>query len=757
MAFNRFLNKFFTTADSNAIGRAIEDANFQATMRRRSHERRWYDNQYFDDGYHFRLVSKRTGRVIDTVNRTSGYVERAIPRASRQIRGIGNLLFSPEYYPVVYPERVTEEDFRDKLTGQVNQQAFLQEQEKAKQNARKQGIWLTTTWEDDLELDIKLIQQILGAAKHSIGYIQIYTDPVTNRICAENLDGFDLIHYGDMKEMDDLPFVTKATPWDFQEVINHEFFDEEKRYKLNPDNEYATSEIKNAYMRTRFGAKLNTPAQNTIIVRESFIKEFLNSDNWDLAKKLSEETGAMEGKSKGDMIMRHPFSAGGVTLKDEYVDYDNYPFADFRFEPGYLYQVPLIERFIPLNKALDVVVTRLEKWVNSMVVGVYMTRKGENIEMNNFPGGQQVMYEQAPPQQMQVTNAGQTPFAFAEMLDKYIEEQGSSTFTLNSLPQGVTANAAFESSQQREYANMKFATKMFKKNITRIANLMMERGHKDYIEPQDVSYKEDGKASYFSVIGAEGAKLHKKINKKIPNDIVTLDKKAKIHIEIDQGLGLTAAGKKESMAQLMQTTIELYKQGFIGQKGMAILVKRYIEIYGFGSTEEFMEGLEDDLANGNMTDEQMMKMKIAIVQALKESEAVGPKAEKRLVDSTKLGVLQTMKDAGLLDQLNQKGDISTETDDLIKLYKDASPEIRRQIEQKLGLQPASDEPISPTQATSAKQLHEIVKGNKQHQLDVNKHVADTTLQAVQIKNQQEQAEKSNQLQQQTSQNSLEAK
>lgn len=729
MAVFSQLTKLFTQANSDTIGRAIEDANFQAIMRRRSHERRWYDNQFFDDGFHFRLVSKRTGRVIDTVNRTTGYIERAIPRASRQIRGVGNLLFSPEYYPVVYPERITEEDFRDKGTGQINQQALKIEQEKAKQNARKQGIWLTTEWEDQLDLDIKLIEQILWAAKHSIGYIQIYTDPRTERICAEVLNAFDLIHYGDKKELDDLPFITKAVPWDFQEVLAYPGFDEDKRAKLNPDNEYATSEVQNAYMRVRYGAKINTPAQNTIIVRETFLKEYLNDENWKQAIKLSKDTGAMEGKSKGDLIMRHPFSAGGVTLKDEYVDYENYPFADFRFEPGYLYQVPLIERFIPLNKALDVVVTRLEKWINAMVVGVYMTRKGENMELNNFAGGQQVMYEQAPPQQMNVTNAGQTPFAFAEMIDKYIEEQGASTFTLNNLPQGVTANAAFESSQQREYANMKFAIKMFKKNITRIANLMMERAHKDYIEPQEVSYKEDGKYQYFSVIGAEGAKVHKKVNKELPNDIITLNKKAKVHVEIDQGLGMTAQGKKDAMAILMKQLTELYQLGFIGAEGMKLAVKRNLEIYGYGSTEEFMEGLENDLSQGNMTQEQTMAMKIAIVQALKEAEAVGPKAEKRLVDSTKLGVLQTMKDAGLLDQLNQKGDISTETDDLIRLYKDATPSVRRQIEQRLGLQPADDEPVSPTQADSAEKLHKIVKSS--HEMKMNEksqQLAETTQQ-----------------------------
>ncbi len=97
--------------NSDSMGQAVEEMVTQALLRRRSHERRWYDNRFFDNGYHFRIISRKTGRVIDTVNRTTGYVERAIPRASRQIRGIANLLQGPEPYPVRYPNRIIEEDF----------------------------------------------------------------------------------------------------------------------------------------------------------------------------------------------------------------------------------------------------------------------------------------------------------------------------------------------------------------------------------------------------------------------------------------------------------------------------------------------------------------------------------------------------------------------------------------------------------------------------------------------------------------------
>lgn len=181
--------------------------------------------------------------------------------------------------------------------------------------------------------------------------------------------------------------------------------------------------------------------------------------------KLGEANGAMEGKSKGDVIMRHPFSVAGVTLLDEYIDYDCYPLVPIRYEPGLLYQVPFIERFIPQNKSLDIIVTRLEKWINAMVVGVYQMRKGENFQVSNFPGGQKIEYETTPPTQMQVASVGNTPFNVIELLNRYIDEQGATTAGGINVPNGVKSGVAIESVKATEYANLKISTLMLKNQL----------------------------------------------------------------------------------------------------------------------------------------------------------------------------------------------------------------------------------------------------------------------------------------------------
>ena len=45
------------------------------------------NNNFFDDGFHFRFVSRETGKIVDFSNKnSSGGPLRAIPKASRQIR-----------------------------------------------------------------------------------------------------------------------------------------------------------------------------------------------------------------------------------------------------------------------------------------------------------------------------------------------------------------------------------------------------------------------------------------------------------------------------------------------------------------------------------------------------------------------------------------------------------------------------------------------------------------------------------------------
>jgi hypothetical protein len=706
------LSRLTGESNSDVMGQAIEDMVGKAISRRKPHERRWYDNNFFDDGYHFRIISKKTGRVIDTTNKQSGYVERAIPKASRQVRGVTNLLFAAEPYPVVYPQRISISEFEG------DQQAYMKAMEKAKDVARKQGVWITNEWEEQ-ELQVKMIDMIIKAAKNSVAWLEVYSDPRKQKIITNVYDAFDVICFGDVDDERKLPFMTKACPMTPEEINASPIFDPAKVAKLTTDNKYATSEIKDAYMRSRYGVKTEEKKDGTIMVKETFIKEYLNDTNWERAAKLGQDTGAMEGKSKGDMVMRQVFSAGGVTLEDSYIDCDEYPLIPFRFEPGPLYQVPFIERFIPQNKSVDVIVTRLEKFVNAMVVGVYQRQKGENMQIANIPGGQILEYSERPLTQMNLANPGTTPFEVVNMLNNFIDEQGASTATMGQLPAGVKSGVAIESLKATEYANLKIPTLMLKQTIKRIADQMLERADKDYLKPVEVSSLSAGEPEYFDVVGGRRMSMPEAVNGDLPKDVIPLSRKLKVRIEIEPGLGMTQEGKKAAMKDIGEFMLGLYKEGFVSPEAMQMFLKRYVETYGYGSTEELMEGLENGMTGGQMTDNQLKQMQIAMVQALKDVGAVGAQADQKLVTASKIGTLQSLKDAGLLKGVGGDGgqgalEVNQKMKDtLTKIYKDSPPDVRRQIEQALGMQPSQEEDISPTQADSLTKLHGAV--NQQNQ------------------------------------------
>jgi hypothetical protein len=645
------LKEKFSQTNSEHIGQAVEEMVSTAIRMRKQHERRWFDNNFFDDGYHFRVVSKRTGRVIDHVNYSNGYIERAIPRASRQIRGVTNLLFAAEPYPVVYPQRITQEQFINPETRQLDQVKYQEAMDVSKKTAKLQGNWISNEWVEQ-ELSLKLIDMIINAAKNSVAYLQVYSDTDKEKIRTNVYDAFDIVTYGDRRELKEEPFISKICPMDLVDVMKNPLFDPDKVKKLTPDNKYATSEIKDAYMRVRFGSKVPSDQKDgSILVKETFLKEVLTDENWKQVMK-GDTGGVMDGKSKGDGVMRHIFSAGAVTLRDEYIDYDDYPFADFRFEPGVLYQTPFIERFIPQNKSIDVIVTRLEKWVNAMVVGVYQKRKGENFQLSNFPGGQVVEYETTPLTQMQNGSVGNTPFNVIEMLDKYIDEQGATTAGGMNVPQGVKSGVAIESIKSTEYANLKVSTLMLKKTMKRITELMLERASKDYMEPHEISFIEDAQPEYFDVIGEKGMNMSMQVNKPLPKDVVPLKKDLKVRIEIEPGLGLTMDGKKQAMQQIIEFMIKLASPPIsaIPMEAIKQVTKRFMEVFGYGNTQEFMEVLDNAATMNQQSDEDIIKMKVAIIEALRDAGAVGSEMEQRLVDSTKVGVLESMKEAGMIDK-----------------------------------------------------------------------------------------------------------
>ncbi|MEK9207800.1 MAG: hypothetical protein AAB922_04910 [Patescibacteria group bacterium] len=675
-------NSFSTEqASFNGISLAIDTMMQKSQDERKSFERRWYDNNFFDDGYHFRYLSRSTGKIIDTSDKDSlNLPTRAIPKTSLQIRGIANLLISQDPKAVIYPEKIGK--------GYTNPQEYQAALQESKDIAKKSGVWLMKELENQNAKDL-LTQMIILSEKHSISFLQVWPDAIEEAIRMQVYDAFDIYLVGHLTSIYDSPYIVKAAPQLISKIKANENFNEEQVKKITPDNKYASSEIKEAYMKSRFGSSKASESSQTLIQKEAFIKEYLNDDNWENVVKLGENNGVMEGKKKGDMVIRHTFSAGGLTLMDEYVNLPEYPFVDFRMEPGPIYQVPLIERFIPANKTLDIISSRIERFSNSMIVGTWLKRKGEDFIVSNTPGGNLIEYSQTPPQQMPMANIPPFLFNFLSFIEKIIEEQGASTSALGQLPTGVKSGVAIESLKATEYAKLKISSDQLKLTMKRIAERMLDIADKHFIKPQTVMLLENGNPNYFDIIGQESINARKKLGIDIPQGTVPIKKDYHVSIEIESGLGYTMEGKKQSMQQIIDYVAKLASEGLITQDAVKVVVTKFLEIFQFGATQEFMDAMDQGTQASPLNEEQITQMKVVILEVMKEAGMVGQEKDQKLVDSTKVGVMEAMKESGILEKLmankSEPQQPTKQPSESIS-YKDLPPEGQAQMAAKVGIQ-----------------------------------------------------------------------
>jgi len=644
------MNKVINATDkipSAKIGSVVDELVQNEARKRQAFERRWYDNNFFDDGFHFRYVSRETGKIVDLNNkRKGGDPLRAIPKASRQIRGVTNLLAGPHYVPVVYPEKVTIRNYprsvQDPQTGQVMYPDYELTKKLAKIHAQKVGNWIEKEFENQ-GIGEKTILMLLLAAKHGVSFLKIYPDSTEEKICSVVSDAFDVYLQGDVQDEQESPFITFTKQELISRIKANKYFDEEQLAMITPDNKYASSEIKEAYMQTRYGTKFASDYTATLIQKETYFKEYVTEHNMreivrDLGKKA-------EKIKKGDEVIRQVFSAGGITLKDTYTTLTKYPLVSFRFEPGAMYQVPFIERFIPANKTLDSIVSRVESYANTMGVGIYQKRKGENYQISNIPGGQMIEYQSQPLMQMSIAPLPNFMFNLIELLEKFIEEQGAATASLGQLPQGVRSGVAIESLKATEYANLQIATGQLKKTIKNIATSMIDIGAENFIEPQTVMMLEKGEPKYFDIIGEEGVETFKKVNDEDALDsLIVLKKNQHIDIEIESGLGFTQEGKKQTMQQISEFFLQLAQIGYIKPEVMKLVIEKLLEVYQFGSTQEFLDVLDSSMQETGIGEEDIQKMKVAMAEVMKDTGVPGQQQEEQQVMSTKVGVVEALKD-----------------------------------------------------------------------------------------------------------------
>lgn len=622
------------TARIDAMNKVVDDM-------RGGFERNWYDNRFFDDGFHFRYVDRTVNKIVNLSPRALGIdgPVRAIPKATRQLRGIANLLMSNDPTPVIYPEKIS-------LENQGDAQKFQEAREQARVIAKRIGHWVTEEWSDQ-DLMSKLTNMILLSGREGISWIQVWPDPVEEKIRTKVFDAFDIKVLGMYSDVDELPFIIKCTPQLMSQIRANERFDKDAVARLLPDNKPSTSSLKEAYEMRRYGKEQGGQNTATVMVHEAFIREYLNSDNIARISRQKNSARVMENRKEGDPILRHVFTTNNslTPLLDEYLVSDKYPFVDYRFEPGPIYQTPLMNRFIPANKSLDMLVSRVEKIVNAMTVGVYLQQQGaaNNMKVSNIPGGQVVTYKGTPPTQMNMTNIPAHVFGLIDLQSSFIEEGGVSTTALNKLPSGVKSGVAIESLKETEFANLVIAARQLKGTVKRITERMIDIASDHFYTPQEVFFMDQGEPSYFSIIGQAGVDRRKELGFNPVEGALTVKKELKVDIEVESGLGFTRQGQIDRSVQLANFMLQMAQAQMISPETVQVFIQHLLEVFQFGGIQELMDAMKASQQPMQPEAQQQITdaVKLGMAEFTQDTEDI---RKQESVSTTKLGVAQTIQD-----------------------------------------------------------------------------------------------------------------
>jgi len=86
------------------------------------------------------------------------------------------------------------------------------------------------------------------------------------------------------------------------------------------------------------------------------------------------------------------------------------------------------------------------------------------------------------------------------------------------------------------------------------------------------------------------------------------------------------------------------------------------EEYQFGRTDDVMEAMDSAGLTQQLTEDQMMLVKTAVLEALQEAGEIGQEASDKRIEETKVGVVEALNDTGLIDgkPMNPKDQVEIE-------------------------------------------------------------------------------------------------
>lgn len=564
----------------------------QLVSYKKNFEPRWYLARAFYEGVHFTYPKKDANGNWIRKNATGKYkVIREIPKAKKQLQSIRNLILKTKQKPVVYPDT--------NVISVDDKKAQEREEKQAELQAKFIEYLLS---EKQMNLNKYKKKLVKYAELFSCGFIQIINEGDKKEF--QVYSPFEISVFPTISHIDDYPMVAKHISRRFEELEGNDLYDQEAIARIKKsakDGNYSRSVYADSYMREKYGS---APDDN-VLIDELYrvVKVKVGEDD-----EVIDDEKKYDGKIREVERVRITAYIGTEKVRDEITNLSKIPISIFVWEDE-AYETSLMEDLMPMNKAYDIFVSKLEHKAKKMDTGRYLIQKGEDMKVITTNDGEFLRYKRFKPEVMQEASV---PNAFMEAINNIeddMKEQGVALTSASALPTGVEAWRAIESVKEIDYNSIGTQQDNLNECLTDITQKLIEMVAYDMTASETVLIKgEDGKNEVYKVIGKRGAEITS--IKEDPQTIV-IDPNRNVKVEIESAVTWTEQGKRS-------LTLDLVKQGVLPKETA-------LQALNYGNIRDVMQKLiEEETFGKSIIDTKEFKLlPVELQQAIAKYLAQG--------------------------------------------------------------------------------------------------------------------------------------
>jgi hypothetical protein len=490
----------------------------EAKSNREVREIEWYLNQTFIDGNHYASYNTTTN-ALETRPKKKGEVRMVINVTKSAIRSIKNYVTREEPKWEVTPGDTDEDTITNarrmgKTLDYIFRKLHLEQIIAGEtESALNTSVgWIEVDWDEDAEGGLGQVKVILHDS------FDVYCDPYSK---LEN--GLLVGRY-----------IFKSVKRPISSIKDDERYDEKARMKVKPDSSLAESPVK---------ARILEKEGQTAEEKRATVREFLL---WD------DEKGSRKGN-----IQLFTYS-GKEVLRDERTKLTEYPLYPLQvsLNPNKIYQRSWTADAIPINKAIDRVVSQKIMYVNKALVfrlvadsgaiSNYITNEhGEFIEVNK---GRQFA-------QMPLQPLPSTIDTLLNDLNSYHQDVLSAhDASTGSLPAGARSGKTLEALQAAESNNLSGLSQSLRSHLCVVGKKILDLVAEKYVtsriitisEPENI---EGENTNTLRIIGAGAPEEAKR------EDATIITGDNELIVSIGSWLGYTREAQRETLLKLAELGI----------------------------------------------------------------------------------------------------------------------------------------------------------------------------------------------------------